>query len=86
MMNRKLTISVPDLVGKFIDYKIRTCGYGSVSEVIREAMRGWLERQRRLAALDESIARGLADADAGRVQSVEEVRQELRERFAKEQA
>ena len=83
----KFSITLPAEMAKVIREKVNSGGYGSASEVIREAMRGWLERQRRLAALDESIARGIADADAGRVQDIEEVRRELRERFAtKEQS
>jgi antitoxin ParD1/3/4 len=82
----KLSITLPAEMAKTIREKVGAGGYGSASEVIREAMRVWLERQRRLAALDASIARGLADADAGRIQDLEEVRRELRERFvAKEQ-
>ena len=52
------------------------------SEVIREALRGWLERERRLAALDSAIARGVADAEAGRTQGIDDVRAEMRTRFA----
>ncbi len=68
-------------MAKVIRETVRSGGYGSVSEVIREAMRGWLERQRRLAALDTAIARGVADADAGRVRNLEAVRRDLTERF-----
>ena len=78
----KLSITLPAEMAKIIHEKVRAGGYGSASELIREAMRGWLERQRRLAALDASIARGLADADADRIQDIDEVRRELRERFA----
>lgn len=53
MMHRKLTISVPDLVGNFVDYKIRTCGYGSVSEYIRELIR--LDQRFDLARMDHSL-------------------------------
>ncbi len=53
MMLRKLTISVPDLVGKFVDYKVRTCGYGSVSEYIRELIR--LDQRFHLAQLDQTL-------------------------------
>ncbi|HYM43181.1 MAG TPA: type II toxin-antitoxin system ParD family antitoxin [Steroidobacteraceae bacterium] len=74
----KLSITLPAEMAKIIRETVSSGGYGSVSEVIREAMRTWLERQRRLAALDASIARGLVDADAGRVQSIREVRKELR--------
>ena len=61
--------------------KVSSGAYGSNSEVIREALRGWLERDRRLAALDNAIARGVADAEAGRVQDIDEVRTELRQRL-----
>ena len=40
--------------------------YGSKSEVLREGVRIIQEREARLAALDASIARGLADAETGR--------------------
>lgn len=78
----KFSITLPAEMARIIREKVNSGGYGSASEVIREAMRGWLERQRRLAAIDESIARGIADADAGHAQSIEEVRKELRERFS----
>ncbi len=61
--------------------KVSSGSYGSKSEVIREALRCWLERDRRLAALDSAIARGLADADAGRVHTIDAVRSELRARL-----
>ena len=47
--------------------------YGSKSEVLREGVRLVQEREARLAVLDAAIARGLADADAGRVKPAEEV-------------
>jgi antitoxin ParD1/3/4 len=47
--------------------------YGSKSEVLREGVRLVQEREARLAALDAAIARGLADADAGRVKPAEDV-------------
>jgi antitoxin ParD1/3/4 len=52
--------------------------YGSNSEIIREAMRGLMERERRLERLDTAIAQGMADAESGRVQELEVVRSELR--------
>ena len=41
--------------------------YNSRSEVLREGVRLVQEREARLAAVDAAIARGVADADAGRV-------------------
>lgn len=47
--------------------------YNSKSEVLREGVRLVQERETKIAALDASIARGLADADAGRTSSAERV-------------
>lgn len=82
----KLSITLPAEMAKMIREKVSSGAYGSNSEVIREALRGWLERDRRLTALDGAIARGLADAEAGNVQGIEEVRAELKTRFAKKGA
>lgn len=78
----KLSITLPAEMARLIREKVNSGAYGSNSEVIREALRGWLDRDRRLAALDSAIARGVADADTERVQGIDEVRGELRARFA----
>jgi antitoxin ParD1/3/4 len=41
-----------------------------------------MDRDRRLERLDTAIAQGVADAEAGRVQDIDDVRAELRGRFA----
>ena len=78
----KLSITLPREMARVIREKVSSGAYGSNSEVIREALRSWLDRDRRLAALDSAIARGVADAEAGRVHEVDDVRGALRERFA----
>ena len=55
--------------------------YHSKSEVIREGIRLVEEREKRLAALDAALAKGIADADAGRVYDADEVFDELRARY-----
>jgi antitoxin ParD1/3/4 len=65
---------------------VETGLYGSNSEIIREALRGLIERERRLERLDGAIALGLADAEAGRVQEIEAVRRELRDAAAESTA
>ena len=77
----KLSITLPAEMVRVIRDKVSAGVYGSNSEVIRDALRGWMERERRLVALDTSIARGVADAESGRVQDADTVRAELRERF-----
>ncbi|HEV2748308.1 MAG TPA: type II toxin-antitoxin system ParD family antitoxin [Allosphingosinicella sp.] len=57
----------------FVAGLVKTGRYNSKSEVRREGVRLVQEREARLAALDASIARGLADAEAGRTKPAEEV-------------
>jgi antitoxin ParD1/3/4 len=80
----KLSITLPAEMVRAIREKVSSGAYSSNSEVIREALRGWMERERRLATLDKAIARGIADAEAGRVQDIEATRAKLREHFAGE--
>ena len=63
--------------------RVDSGAYKSDVDVIRAGLLA-LDRheedvKRRLAEFDASIARGLADADAGRVRPAEEVFEELRE-------
>lgn len=55
----------------FVSRLVEAGRYNSKSEVLREGVRLVQERETRLAALDSSIARGLADADAGRTKPAE---------------
>jgi antitoxin ParD1/3/4 len=79
----KLSITLPPEMARLIREKVSSGAFGSNSEVIRTALRGWFERERHLAALDSSIARGIADADAGRVRGIDEGRTELRNKLAR---
>ena len=65
----------------YIQQLVETGRYGSKSEVLREGVRLVQDREARLAALDASIMRGIADADAGRTHDAEDVFSELRERY-----
>ena len=55
--------------------------YNSKSEVLREGVRLIQEREARLAALDASVARGLADAEGGRTKAAEEVFDRLEAKY-----
>ncbi|MCK9552494.1 type II toxin-antitoxin system ParD family antitoxin, partial [Aquamicrobium sp.] len=50
----------------YVKQLVDTGRYGSKSEVLREGVRLIQDRETRLAALDASIMRGVADAEAGR--------------------
>jgi len=58
---------------EFVSKLVNKGRYNSKSEVLREGVRLIEEREARLAALDAALARGIADADAGRVKQAEEV-------------
>jgi antitoxin ParD1/3/4 len=65
--------------------RVQSGAYASEVDVIRAGLRA-LDRDddaQRLARLDASIARGVADADAGRVHAAEDVFAELRDRLTR---
>ena len=78
----KLSITLPAEMVRIIRDKVSTGAYGSNSEIIREAMRGWMERERRLELLDQAIAQGIADANAGQTEGIDQVRAEIAKHFA----
>jgi antitoxin ParD1/3/4 len=64
-----------------VDELVARGRYNSKSEVLREGVRLVEEREKRLAALDAAIERGIADADAGRVSPADEVFDRLKKKF-----
>ena len=66
----------------FIAKLVESGRYNSKSEVLREGVRLVQEREARLA-LDASIARGLADAEAGRLKPAAEVFDRLEAKYRK---
>jgi antitoxin ParD1/3/4 len=74
---REIAMAMSADLGKtleeFVTKLVATGRYHSKSEVLREGVRLIQDRETRLAALDASIARGVADADAGRIKSTSEV-------------
>ncbi|WP_269497416.1 type II toxin-antitoxin system ParD family antitoxin [Castellaniella sp. S9] len=66
----------------FVSRLVESGRYGSKSEVLREGVRLIQDREAKLAALDASMARGLADADAGRTKPASEVFDRLEAKYA----
>ncbi|WP_408914413.1 type II toxin-antitoxin system ParD family antitoxin [Brucella pseudogrignonensis] len=67
----------------YIQQLVDTGRYGSKSEVLREGVRLVQDRETKLAALDASIMRGLADADAGRTKPAGDVFDRLEIKYRK---
>jgi antitoxin ParD1/3/4 len=78
MISADLGAQLESLVAKLVE----SGRYGSKSEVLREGVRLVEEREKRLALLDAALERGLADVDAGRTHSLEDVLDELTRRYA----
>lgn len=75
----KLSITLPTEMVSMIRDRVQRGFYGSNSEVIREAMRAWMKREAELKYLDDAIAAGIADIEAGRFFTMEEVIAEIDE-------
>jgi len=61
----------------YVTELVKSGRYHSKSEVLREGVRLVQEREARLAALDASLSRGIADANAGRAKPASEVFERL---------
>jgi antitoxin ParD1/3/4 len=66
---------------KLVAKLVKSGRYNSRSEILREGVRLVQEREAKLAALDAAIARGIADAEAGRVKPVARVFDRLETRY-----
>jgi len=78
----QMTLSLTKELEQFVRDEVRRGAYASSSEYMRDLVRErYLQRRdeaARLAALDEALARGLADAEAGRVVPLDEAFRRLR--------
>ncbi len=75
------SVDLGQQLDSFVTSLVKSGRYNSRSEVIREGVRLIQEREAKLAALDATIARGIADADAGRVKPAGEVFDRLQAKY-----
>jgi antitoxin ParD1/3/4 len=77
------SVNLGEKLESVVDGLVRNGRFGSRSEVLREGVRMVQERERYNAYVEQAVAEGLADIDAGRVYDADAVFEELRARFAK---
>ena len=75
------SVDLGNQLESFVGELVKKGRYNSRSEILREGVRLIHERETRLAALDASITRGIADADAGRVHDLDSVAASLGEKY-----
>jgi antitoxin ParD1/3/4 len=74
-------VELGDELEGFITNLVASGRYGSKREVLQEGVRLVQEREALLVDLDAAIARGIADADAGRVKPAAEVFDRLEAKY-----
>lgn len=77
-----ISADLGDQLELFVDELVATGRYGSKDEVLREGGRLLKDRETLLAALDATIARSIADADAGKVKSAPTLFDRLAAKYA----
>lgn len=65
----------------FVAKLVETGRYNSKSEVLREGIRLIQEREARLAVLDQALARGIEDAEAGQARPLADVVARLERKY-----
>lgn len=77
------SVDLGNQLESFVSQLVKAGRYNSRSEILREGVRLIHERETKLAALDASIMRGVASADAGRVYELGDVAAKLDAKYAK---
>jgi antitoxin ParD1/3/4 len=81
-----MNVSVPDAMRDWVQSRLDSGQYASVSDYVRDLIRkdqtAQAEQARWLASVDAGVTRGLADAEAGRVRDAEEVFDRLERKYA----
>jgi len=67
----------------FVQAQLASGRYNNASEVLRDALRLMEDRERRLAALDAAIERGMADIDAGLITDADTVLDRLQAKYTR---
>jgi antitoxin ParD1/3/4 len=79
----QMTLTLTSELEQFVREEVKRGAFASSSEYVRNLVRERYQRERdraaKLQALEEALAHGIADAEAGRVVSVDEAFRRLRD-------
>ena len=75
------SVSIGEQLEATVSRLVSAGRYHSKSEIIREGIRLVEEREQHLSLLNAALARGIADASAGRVHSAEDIFAQMRARY-----
>lgn len=82
----QMTLTLTQELELFVREEVRRCAFASSSEYVRDLVRERYLQQRdradKLKALDAALARGIADAEAGRTMPLDEAFRRLRAELA----
>ncbi|MGN8115961.1 type II toxin-antitoxin system ParD family antitoxin [Labrys sp. 22185] len=80
-----MTLTLTDELEQFVREEVRRGAFASSSEYVRSLIRESYLKQRdheeKLKALDTALARGIADAEAGRTMPLDEAFRKLRKKL-----
>ena len=76
-----ISADLGETLENYVDGLVKSGRYHSKSEILREGVRLVQERETRLVALDQAIARGLADAAEGRTRPAAEAFDRLEAKY-----
>lgn len=83
----QMTLTLTAELEQFVRDQVERGAYASSSEyvrdLVRERYREQMQKSEKFAALDRALERGIADAEAGRVMSVEDAFTRLRQELSK---
>ena len=82
----KVSVALTEELAEEVREAVRTGDYASVSEVVREAVRTWMERRADTALLKRLVEDGLASGESVEREPIEAFLKRVRERLEKTRA
>lgn len=79
----RITVTLPEKMAAGLRERVAAGDYATTSEIIRDALRGWCEKQDRRLAAAESLNQLIADGEQGPFRDGDEFFDDLEARLQK---